>query len=155
VCLPQDRPVVKSIAHFLPALTFPCQVVGCPRCGYGGSVRLYPHRSCHHSVPQPLLNPMTRCYCLPLLCRTDRFYLSSFPKFEVRFEQLCTSLVRSSLHSLLHQGLCHPPSQCISNRLTPSVIVKIQFKISLDFFSLCVCLSVCVCDECINTYVKR
>jgi hypothetical protein len=35
----------------LPVLTFPCQEVVCPRSGYRGSVRMFPHRSCHHSVP--------------------------------------------------------------------------------------------------------
>jgi hypothetical protein len=50
-CLPQDRLVPKPIAHCLPALTFPRQEVGCPRSSYRGSVRLFPHRSCHHSVP--------------------------------------------------------------------------------------------------------
>jgi hypothetical protein len=48
-CLARDRLVVKPIAHCLPALTLPCQEVGCPRCGFGGSLRLFPLHSCHHS----------------------------------------------------------------------------------------------------------
>jgi hypothetical protein len=73
-----------------------------------------------------LLHPLTRCDYLPLLCRSDRFYLISFPKLESRFEQLCLSLVRSSLKSIFHQTLCPPPSHCISDRLTPSVFLPLM-----------------------------
>jgi hypothetical protein len=59
--LPRDQLLEASC---LPALTFPCQEVGCSRSGCRGSVRLFPHRSCHHSVPCCLLHPLPRCYCL-------------------------------------------------------------------------------------------
>jgi hypothetical protein len=106
--LPRDQLVVKPIAHCLLALPFPCQEVGCPRGGYRGSVRLFPHRSCHHSVPFYLLHPLPRCYCLPLLCRADQFYLlcisyrltpSAFLPFAA-FTNVLPSSAKSSVLSL-------------------------------------------------------
>ena len=120
---------MKQISHCLPPLTFSCQEVGCPRSGYRGGVRLFPHRSCHHSVPYRLLNPLPRCYCLPLLCRANQFYLLSFPKLGSRFEQLCPSLVRSFLESVFHQELCHPPPCCVSDRLTPRTFLPTNWTI--------------------------
>ena len=70
-CLPRNRLVVEPIAHCLPALTFPREkvrsAVHAVVTGVTSSVRLFPHRSCHHSVPRRPLHPLSRCYCLPLL----------------------------------------------------------------------------------------
>ncbi len=154
----------------LPYLTFPREKVGCPRGSYQGSVRLFPGRSCHHSVPYRPLHPFPSVVDLPSRILPPPFSLhfgwsysskceavpasflspfcsipsstsivpmllsptslvrrpvlpALFPTLGSRFEQLCPSPVLSPLYWIFHQGFYHPPSHCISDRLTPSAVL--------------------------------